>query len=455
MKGKNGIVSIVMPILNGASTVARQIDALIAERTDDTEIVLVDNGSTDATPAILRGFEEAHEFIRVVSETRRGVNRARNAGIAATSGDKVLLCDCDDIVQPGWLAALSEALDNADLVGGQLDRVDSAGRPVGDRPYLPDDYSEFGWGLTNPWGANCGFRRVVWEQIGGFDSRISGGGDEVDFFMRAQMTGSSLVWVPDAVVAYTVPDDPARLMILRTRQNSTNLARAYWFGRLRGWPRNPMVLTDILKASLLLPLLPFSSHWRGVFMWRVSRRWFRLKGMMRFLPGEIRRRPHADTSGKHLSNRPDRRFAKDWQRIAPLEGSLELRTAAALHRLASATRRGTAIAMTDGTDARTRSTLELASSNSGTMIVRSDAARYSGPPVGFLYIDGPSNTSKTSAVADVVDRFNSWMPHLAPNASIVFGNSSNTTVREALLRLRPQLPSCLLRFGELSMFVQV
>ena len=187
-------------------------------------------------------------------------------------------------------------------------------------------------------------------------------------------------------------------------------------------------------------------------MWRASRRWFRLKGMMRFLPGEIRRRPHADTSGKHLSNRPDRRFAKDWQRIAPLEGSLELRTAAALHRLASATRPGTAIAMTESTDARTRSTVELASSNSGIVIVRSDATGYSGPPVGFLYIDGETETSD---VVDVVDRFNSWMPHLAPNAPIVFGNSSNTTVREALLRLRPQLPSCLLRFGELSMFVQV
>jgi glycosyltransferase involved in cell wall biosynthesis len=452
MTGSNGIVSIVMPILNGAKTVARQIDAVIAERTADTEIVLVDNGSTDGTLEILRRYEQANTFIRVVVEARRGVNFARNAGVAASTGNKILLCDCDDVVQPGWLGALSEALDNADLVGGKLDRVDTIGRPVGDGPYIPDNYSEFGWGLTSPWGANCGFRRDVWEQFGGFDPRISGGGDEVDFFMRAQITGSSLAWVPDAVVTYTVPEDPTRLRIQRTRQNSMNLARVYWFGRLRGWPRTPMVLADIIKASILLPLAPFSSHWRGVFMWRVSRRWFRLKGMMRFLPGEISRRPHSGTSEKHLGNLPHRRFAKTWKEIAPLEGSLERPTAAALHRLASTTRRGAAIAMTDATDTRTRSTLELASADSGTVVIRSDAARHSGPPVGFLYIDG---ATEIADVSEVIDRFNSWVPNLTPDASIVFGNSSQEMVRVALLRLRPELPSCLLRFGELSMFVHV
>jgi GT2 family glycosyltransferase len=446
MTGSNEIVSIVMPILNGAKTVARQIDAVIAERTADTEIVLVDNGSTDGTLEILRRYEQANTFIRVVVEARRGVNFARNAGVAASTGNKILLCDCDDVVQPGWLGALSEALDNADLVGGKLDRVDTIGRPVGDGPYIPDNYSEFGWGLTSPWGANCGFRRETWERLGGFDSRMKLGGDEVDLFLRAQMTGSALVWVPEALVYYTVPDDLARYVILRTRSNSVNLSRTYWFGRLRGWSRNTGLAADILKASLLVPLLPFSAHWRGVFMWRTSRRWYRLIGAVRFVPGELRRRPSHWPGRQTMSNRHSRPFRRDWHKIRPLPGDLDPQAASALHRLISTVSAREAIVAVGETDPQILETLALASRRRETLVPFDAAATYAGPPIRLLFLAGGPSTD------EIVAEFLAWSRHLQPGASVVFGAASSAAVRSAVLRVRLALPSLMLRFGDLAFF---
>jgi glycosyltransferase involved in cell wall biosynthesis len=449
MEGNNETISIVVPILNGADTIARQIDALIADRGPTTEIVLVDNGSTDATPEILRGYEESHEFVRVVVEPRRGVNYARNAGIAASTAEKILLCDCDDAVQPGWVRGLSAALDEADLVGGALNRRFADGRPAGGLAYIPDDYSEFGWGLTSPWGSNCGLRREVWERLGGFDSRMKLGGDEVDFFLRAQMTGSALVWVPEALIDYTVPEDLARHVILRTRRNAMNLSRAYWFGRLRGWSRNTGLAADIVKASLLVPLLPFSAHWRGVFMWRTSRRWYRLKGVVRFLPGELGQRALHRSDHQPVSNRRSRPFRRDWHTIGSLPGDLDPNTAAALHQLVSAVSASAAIVAIGETDPQILETLSMASSGRGTLVPFDSAAAYAGPPIGLLLLAGGPSTDA------IVAEFLAWSRHLEPGASVVFGAASSTAVRSAVLRVRLELPSLMLRFGDLAFFTTV
>jgi GT2 family glycosyltransferase len=137
---------------------------------------------------------------------RQGVNHARNIGVQNSSGEFILLCDADDHVNDGWLAAMSEAFTSgADLVGGRLVRVSSDQRPVG----VPDD------GLRNdlnylrwPQGANCGFSRAVYDELGGFDEGYARGGDETDFFWRGQLRGHELRFVPGAAIMYTEKSAP-------------------------------------------------------------------------------------------------------------------------------------------------------------------------------------------------------------------------------------------------------
>jgi glycosyltransferase involved in cell wall biosynthesis len=199
--------SVVLCVRNGERTIERQLDALgHQEDPPDWELVLVDNGSTDATPQLIRGFAAQLPNLQVLDEPRAGLNCARNLGIRAGSADKIVLCDADDEVSPDWLRTMVSALDRFDIVGGALDtarlndplvRHQSQNQAtelprVADRCYAV--------------GANVGFRRTVWAAIGGFDERFSGGYDDTDFCLRAQDAGYTIGFEPSAVVHYRLRD---------------------------------------------------------------------------------------------------------------------------------------------------------------------------------------------------------------------------------------------------------
>jgi glycosyltransferase involved in cell wall biosynthesis len=203
--------SVVIPCYNAAEVVGRQLSALRRQQTDfKWEIVVADNGSTDDLAQKVAEYAAGPVSVTMCdASARRGINHARNAGAQRAGGRLILLCDADDQVADGWLAEMVAALvSGATLVGGRLIRVAPDQTPLG----LPED------GLRNdlsylPWpqGANCGFTREVYDELGGFDERYRGGGDETDFFWRAQLSGHVLAYVPRAAVLYTQrPDTGAR-----------------------------------------------------------------------------------------------------------------------------------------------------------------------------------------------------------------------------------------------------
>ena len=210
-------VSVVIPARNAAATLRDQLEAIVSQAGAlSLEVVVVDNGSTDGTGDLVRSMApECPVELRVVREEVPGINNARNAGIAAARGDMVLLCDADDVVQPGWVSGLVEALGRADVAGGWVETA-SLNEPGVARM----------WGLssplhnptTSPWGCNFGFRREVWDAVGGFDRSLSGHNDEVEFVERAKMLGRTVEITSAAVVAYRLRSDPSHV-IRRMYQN--------------------------------------------------------------------------------------------------------------------------------------------------------------------------------------------------------------------------------------------
>lgn len=193
-------ISVVIPCLNGAATLGRQLDALLAQETDaEFEVVVADNGSTDGTAELVRKYSESAPHVRIVDAGgKRGVNVARNVGARCATGSHIVLCDADDMVQPGWLDAYWIAFQRgAQCVGGGVDRVLDSGEVLSrDRePYYP-----FIKGPAYADGANCGFTADAFRRVGGFDESFAGGADEIDFFWRLAGVGYELVMVPDAVV---------------------------------------------------------------------------------------------------------------------------------------------------------------------------------------------------------------------------------------------------------------
>lgn len=99
--GQPALVSCVVPVFNGALYLREAIDSIEAQAWFPLEIIVVDDGSTDATPGIIAGLGGR---IRALSQPNRGPAAARNAGIAAASGDFIAFIDADDKWEPGKLA---------------------------------------------------------------------------------------------------------------------------------------------------------------------------------------------------------------------------------------------------------------------------------------------------------------------------------------------------------------
>src|SRR5688572_26039408 len=95
-------ISVVLAVRNGAGTLCACLDSLVAQDypAGKLEILVVDNGSTDATASLLTRY---HPRIAVLESARRGASAARNCGITAARGDAIAFTDADCVAEPFWL----------------------------------------------------------------------------------------------------------------------------------------------------------------------------------------------------------------------------------------------------------------------------------------------------------------------------------------------------------------
>jgi glycosyltransferase involved in cell wall biosynthesis len=96
-------ISLVIPAYNRGDLIGDTIDSALAQDTPFHEIIVVDDGSTDATAAVLARYAGR---IQAIALQNGGVQRARNTGAAAANGDYVALCDSDDLLEPGFVTAM-------------------------------------------------------------------------------------------------------------------------------------------------------------------------------------------------------------------------------------------------------------------------------------------------------------------------------------------------------------
>ena len=96
------LVSVILPAFNRAWSLKSAIDSILAQDDANLEAIVVDDGSTDETPALLSAYGD---HIRVIHQPNRGVSAARNAGIRAATGNLIALLDSDDSWLPGKIKA--------------------------------------------------------------------------------------------------------------------------------------------------------------------------------------------------------------------------------------------------------------------------------------------------------------------------------------------------------------
>lgn len=95
------MITVVVPLYNKAGSIGHTIQTVLNQTFQDFEIVIVDDGSTDASVAEVQKFNDPR--IRIISQANAGVSAARNRGIAEAKGEYVALLDADDRWMPGYL----------------------------------------------------------------------------------------------------------------------------------------------------------------------------------------------------------------------------------------------------------------------------------------------------------------------------------------------------------------
>lgn len=103
-------VSLIMPARNAGRTIARTLDSVIDQDWKTWEVVVIDDGSSDDTAAIVAGYAAREPRIRMIRGQERGVGAARNLGILAAHGEWILFLDADDLLLPDMLETMIAAL---------------------------------------------------------------------------------------------------------------------------------------------------------------------------------------------------------------------------------------------------------------------------------------------------------------------------------------------------------
>lgn len=201
------VVSVIIPVYNNAPHLASQLDGVYAglKTAPPTEIIVVDNRSTDGSADVAQRWAADHQEVNlrvVAADDRPGEPYARNIGLEASLGDRILYCDGDDIVSPQWLPTMAAALETREYATGPIDMhqlnedwiAEVRGSSVTGESLLFE---------TVPYAHGCsmGFQRGLLERLGGFDEDFVAGCD-LDIAIRAWKGGAELRFVPEAVVHY-------------------------------------------------------------------------------------------------------------------------------------------------------------------------------------------------------------------------------------------------------------
>ncbi|MCC7271473.1 MAG: glycosyltransferase family 2 protein [Alphaproteobacteria bacterium] len=192
------MLSVVIPVRNGAAFLPRALASIRGEVTAEYEILVVDDGSTDDTAAVATAL--ARDWpIRLIGCDKGSPSGARNAGVAAAAGDLLAFLDVDDEWMPGRMAELSRRIvaDPAlDVAYGKVEVI----REEPDDPLWSQLFVVEGAAVFPLVGSGL-YRRRAFSVVGPFDEALRFG-EDTDWFLRACEAGLRMVIIDRPVLRY-------------------------------------------------------------------------------------------------------------------------------------------------------------------------------------------------------------------------------------------------------------
>lgn len=160
-------ISIIIPVYNAEDYLDRCLQSILSQDFNSYEVILVDDGSSDASSLISDRYSSTDPRFRTIHKTNGGVSSARNAGIDLAKGEYLMFVDSDDALPPGAIKAMTEGLDGEDMVlGGYVTYIDS----VPKKEMNPRETRTFGGSQMNEFfnsniRKNCEMLDAPWAKL--------------------------------------------------------------------------------------------------------------------------------------------------------------------------------------------------------------------------------------------------------------------------------------------------
>jgi GT2 family glycosyltransferase/glycosyltransferase involved in cell wall biosynthesis len=276
----SGPVSVIICTRNRAEELPDAVALLAAHGStvNGNEVIIVDNGSTDATPDVARELATRYPGVRVVHEDNPGLSHARNAGARAAANAHLCYLDDDARPAPGWRQSIAWGLraDGIVAAGGPIAALWPAERePAWPSPGLEGALSVLDAGeltrvLTPPeivYGANWAIRKEALMAVGGFDGHLGYapdvkiGSEEVAVAWRLHLRGlGGTVYIPGAAVGHRISADRLNDDFLVSRMFAVGIEHAHLRVEREGRGHQRLISEAGTAAADLLGILPLAGE---------------------------------------------------------------------------------------------------------------------------------------------------------------------------------------------------
>lgn len=191
-------VSIIMPVFNRAEFIGEAIDSLRRQPEIAAEILVIDDGSTDGSDRIVEALAAEDSRVKLIRQDHQGVSAARNAGLAAATGDYITFLDSDDICAPGkiirQIRKFEQRPDITAVVGHRMifNQMGPDFQPAPESIWIK---------RLDICLASAVFRRATFDTFGGFDPALTYG-EDIDFYFRLFETDARFIIETDIAIYY-------------------------------------------------------------------------------------------------------------------------------------------------------------------------------------------------------------------------------------------------------------
>lgn len=137
---KNNLVSIVIPVYNVEKYLAEALGSAVNQTYQNTEIICVNDGSTDNSAEILKEYAKQDTRIKIITQENQGLSAARNTGLSSANGEYIYFLDSDDILKPDLIEkTVTLFSDDVDIITFNLEKIYEIDERFDERIYLESD----------------------------------------------------------------------------------------------------------------------------------------------------------------------------------------------------------------------------------------------------------------------------------------------------------------------------